>query len=103
MSALQQQRAVKLPKSQTLAIGVQMIEAASWPRISVQVLSLAAAGSVIVLGGGLSCAFFSPGANVATNDQLHLLAPGVQHLTSFSMYLWSVFKLAVLATAAVAT
>ena len=26
------------------------------------------------------------GANLATNDQLHLLKPGVQQLTSFTMY-----------------
>ena len=43
---------------------------------------------MIVLTGGMACALFSPLANLASNDQLHFLQPGVQPLSSFTMNFW---------------
>ncbi|KAG0571608.1 hypothetical protein KC19_VG026700 [Ceratodon purpureus] len=45
-------------------------------------------GLAIVVFAGICFSLFSPAFNVATNDQWHLLKPGVPHLVVYTAFFW---------------
>lgn len=45
-------------------------------------------GLAIVVFAGICFSLFSPAFNIATNDQWHMLKPGVPHLVVYTAFFW---------------
>ncbi|KAK9815205.1 hypothetical protein WJX73_010931 [Symbiochloris irregularis] len=45
-------------------------------------------GTAIVVAAGVSCGFYNPGFNLASNDQFHVLPRGVAPLTTYTGYFY---------------